>query len=252
MGEHDEALSHAFDGQAAALERSAVFTDVAALERLVTFAALPAGARVLDAGCGPGLVAEAFLAAGHRVTGVDLSAEMVARARARCARFADRASFQQVRLQDLYAGAPFDAAVSRFVVHHAGDPDEFLAAQVARLRPGGAVVVSDHVADPDPEGARWHASIEIARDGTHVRNLTAGELRDAFARAGLVNVRLVEEPLDLDFDEWFDRGTPRAPKAEVRRMLLAGRARGFDPTPRPDGGITIRAVRALVRGEWPG
>jgi 2-polyprenyl-3-methyl-5-hydroxy-6-metoxy-1,4-benzoquinol methylase len=249
MDEHDRALSRAFDGQAAAFERSAVSTDAAALARLVSFAALPAGASILDAGCGPGLVAEAFLAAGHRVMGVDLSAEMVARARARCARFGDRACFEQVRLQDLPAGAPFDAAVSRFVVHHVRDPDAFLAAQAARLRPGGAVVVSDPVADPDPERARWHASIELARDGTHVRNLTAGELCDAFARAGLVNVRLVEEALDLDFDEWFDRGTPREPKEEVRRALLAGRARGFAPEPRPDGGITIHAVRALVRGE---
>jgi hypothetical protein len=34
----------------------------------------------------------------------------------------------------------------------------------------------------------------------------------------------------------------------VRRILLAGSARGFRPIARPDGGITIRAVRVLVRG----
>lgn len=36
---------------------------------------------VRDAGCGPGLVAEAFLRDGHRIVGVDLSAKMTARAR---------------------------------------------------------------------------------------------------------------------------------------------------------------------------
>ena len=249
MDAHDEALSKAFDRQAPLFERSPVQTDAAALARLVAFAALPSGAHVLDAGCGPGLVAEAFLTAGCRVTGVDLSAEMVGRARARCARFGDRATFTQGRLDDLPRGAGFDAAVSRFVLHHVQEPGAFLAAQAARVRPGGAVVASDHVGDPDPARARWHAEIELARDVTHVRCLSPGELLDAFARAGLGTLRLAEEPLDLDFDEWFDRGTPRATKDEVRRMLLAGRARGFEPVPRPDGGVTIRAVRALVRGE---
>lgn len=249
MDPHDEALSKAFDAQAPVFERSPVQTDPAALARLVAFAALPAGAHVLDAGCGPGLVAEAFLAAGFRVTGVDLSAEMIGRARARCARFGDRASFTQGRLDDLPPGAAFDGAVSRFVLHHVQDPDAFLVAQATRIRPGGAVVASDHVGDPDPARARWHADVETARDVTHVRCLSPGELLDAFARAGLARLQIAEEPLAFDFDEWFDRGTPRAPKDEVRRMLLAGRARGFDPAPRPDGGITIRAVRALVRGE---
>jgi 2-polyprenyl-3-methyl-5-hydroxy-6-metoxy-1,4-benzoquinol methylase len=251
MDPHDQALSRAFDGQAPQFERSPVAGDAAALSGLVAFAGLPAGAHVLDAGCGPGLVAEAFLAAGCRVTGVDLSAQMIARARARCARFGPAASFVQVRVDDLPPGAPFDAAVSRFVFHHVTEPRAFLAAQVARLRPGGVVVASDPISDPDPARAAWHARVEQDRDLTHVRNLTAGELVDLFAGAGLAGIRLLEEPLELDFDEWFDRGTPRASKEEVRRTLLAGTARGFAPVARPDGRITIRMVRALVRGERP-
>jgi SAM-dependent methyltransferase len=251
MDPHDEALSKAFDRQAPLFERSPVSTDAAALGRLVAFAALPAGAHVLDAGCGPGLVAEAFLDAGFRVSGVDLSAEMIARAQARCARFGARASFAQRHLDTLPPDAGYDAVVSRFVLHHVQDPLTFLAAQVTRLRPGGVLVASDHVIDPEPARAAWHTRVEIDRDTTHVRNLTPGALVDLLARVGLRDVRLVEEPFELDFDEWFDRGTPRAPKAEVRRMLEAGRARGFEPVPRPDGGITIRLVRALVRGERP-
>lgn len=248
MDPHDEALSRAFDGQAPRFERSAVVADAASLARLVELAGLAPGGHVLDAGCGPGLVAEAFLAAGYRVTGVDLSAEMVARARARCARFGDRGAFERRRLDDVAAAPAFDGSVSRLVLHHVEDPVAFVAAQAARVRPGCAVIASDHVTDPDPAKARWHAGIERARDVTHVRNLTAGELADAFARAGLAEVRLVEEALELDFDEWFDRGTPGAPKEEVRRQLLAGAARGFEPEPRPDGHVAIRVVRALVRG----
>jgi SAM-dependent methyltransferase len=252
MDAHDEALSRAFDRQAPQFERSALVTDRDALARLVRFAALPPGARVLDAGCGPGLVAEALLEAGCQVVGADLSAEMIARARARCARFGARARFEHGPLDALPAEPAFDAAVSRLVLHHVPDPRAFLGAQVARVRAGGAVVASDHVADPDPARARWHREIEAARDRTHTRNLSSGELADAFAAAGLADVALLEEPATLDFDEWFDRGTPARPKDEVRRAMLAGRARAFVPDPRPDGRIAIRVVRALVRGVKPG
>ena len=117
---------------------------------------------------------------------------------------------------------------------------------------GGIVVASDHTTDVEPVGAEWHQEIEVARDRTHVRNLAPGEMVDALARAGLVRIGFVEEEFELDFDEWFDRGTPSMPKARVREMVESGRARGFDPVRRADGGITIRCVRTLVRGVRPG
>jgi SAM-dependent methyltransferase len=250
MGSHDRDLSQAFDSQAPRFERAPVQTDPAALARLVAFAALPPDSSVLDAGCGPGLVAEAFLAAGHRVHGVDLSAEMVRRARARCERFGARARFEQGSALDLAADT-FDGAVSRLVLHHVPDAAAFVAAQAARVRAGGVVVACDHTGDPDPAAARWHDEIERARDMTHTRCLPPGELLELLARADLERLTFEEEAFDLDFDEWFDRGTPALPKEEVRRLLLAGRARGLAPVPRPDGGVTMRCWRALARGVRP-
>jgi 2-polyprenyl-3-methyl-5-hydroxy-6-metoxy-1,4-benzoquinol methylase len=248
VARHDEELRVAFDGQAAAFERSAVHTDAAALARLVAFAALPPGSRVLDAGCGPGLVSEAFLAAGHAVHGVDLSGEMIARARARCARFGDRGRFEQGSVFDLAQAATFDAAVSRYVVHHVEDPAAFLRRQAELLRPGGVLVACDPTTDPDPTRRGWHQEIERARDRTHTAHLTLGALVDAVSAAGFVSVRVEEDPIDLDFDEWFDRGTPALPKAEVRRMILGGIARGFAPEALPGGSVRLRVWRALVRG----
>src|SRR5207248_2972285 len=98
--------------------------------------------------------------------------------------------------------------------------------------------------------AGWHQEIERARDRTHVGNLAPGEMVDALVRAGLVRIAFVEEEFELDFDEWFDRGTPSMPKARVREMVESGRARGFDPwrrttsTRRPAGRTSrIRARR---------
>lgn len=251
MDPRDRDLREAFDGQAARFERSPVAADRAALERLVAFADLAPCARVLDAGCGPGLVSEALLEAGHGVHGVDLSAEMIARARKRCARFGERARFEQRSLLDLAPEAPYDAAISRFVVHHLEDPLAFVRRQVELLRPEGVVAICDQTGDPDPGRFRWHQQIERARDRTHTRHLTPGALVDLLVAAGAEDVRAIEEPFDLDFDEWFDRGTPALPKEEVRRTLLAGRARGLTPVPRPDGGVTMRCWRALARGVKP-
>lgn len=252
--EHDRSLAHAFDGQAAQFERAPVQSDPKALRRLVAFADLPAGSRVLDAGCGPGLVAEAFLEAGHAVAGIDLSAEMVARAERRCERFGDRAIFRCGSVFEDHPdlGGPFDAAVSRYVLHHVADPLAFIRCQAALLRPGGVLVLSDHTTDPDPSRASWHQQVEKARDQTHTANLTPVGLADLLAEAGLVAVRLIEEDFTLDFDEWFDRGTPAESKEAVRVRFLSGPpARGFQVMPRPDGGFTIACWRAIVRATKP-
>jgi SAM-dependent methyltransferase len=133
------------------------------------------------------------------------------------------------------------------VLHHSPDPAKFVRHQASLLRPGGVLVLCDHSTDPAGGRAAWHQEIECLRDRTHTRNLSGGQLVDLFAAAGLVDVRSEEERFELDFDEWFDRGTPSAPKSEVRARLLTGSARGFAPV--EDGQrLRIACVRALLRG----
>src|SRR5690242_21680660 len=112
MDGRERALAEAFDGQAERFEGAPVQKDPVALARMVEFAGLRDDSRVLDAGSGPGLVAGAFLAAGPRVHGVDLSGEMVRRARPRPARFGESARFARGCVFGIAAAAPFDAAVT--------------------------------------------------------------------------------------------------------------------------------------------
>ncbi len=139
-------------------------SDPAALARLVQFAELGPDRLVLDAGCGPGLVSAALLAGGHRVAGIDLSGEMIGRARTRCSPYGERARFLQGSLfdQSIEELGPFDAAVSRYVLHHVVEPARFLARQIELVRPGGTLVLCDHVTAPDPAIAAHHNAIEIA------------------------------------------------------------------------------------------
>ena len=248
MSHHDDALASAFDGQAARFERAPVQSDPERLKLLIRAADFYPDSLVLDAGCGPGLVSGALLDAGHRVVGVDLSAEMIARARSRCAAHEDRARFQQGSLFDVELTGPFDASISRYVLHHVTDPEAFIRRQIDLLRPGGVLVVSDHTTDPDFGRAERHQEFERARDTTHTRNFPPGAIVDLLARLGLGSIGLTEVAFTLDFDEWFDRGTPAEPKEAVRsRLRSAPPMRGFQPVPLDDGSVRIDCWQAIVR-----
>jgi 2-polyprenyl-3-methyl-5-hydroxy-6-metoxy-1,4-benzoquinol methylase len=104
---------------------------------------LPAGASILDAGCGTGSLALMLAAEGYGVTGVDFSPEMIARARAK-----DTAGKVDWRVGDIAAlalGETFDAALSvADVFNHLETPDAWesaLRSVGAHLRPGGLVFV---------------------------------------------------------------------------------------------------------------
>ncbi|MBI5650052.1 MAG: methyltransferase domain-containing protein [Chloroflexi bacterium] len=110
----------------------------AELEDLI--ARLPAEANVLDAGCGAGVPVAEFLAERFAVTGVDISAEQLARARERV----PRATFLQ---QDLIAlnvppGA-FDAIACFYaLIHVPRDQHARVLAHFARaLKPGGYLLL---------------------------------------------------------------------------------------------------------------
>ena len=72
---------HLGDGMDAETHRH--FTDFANMAKAL---ALPAGARILDVGCGSGWLSEYFARLGYEVTGIDISDELIAMARERVAR----------------------------------------------------------------------------------------------------------------------------------------------------------------------
>jgi 2-polyprenyl-6-hydroxyphenyl methylase/3-demethylubiquinone-9 3-methyltransferase len=101
------------------------------------------GMRVLDVGCGGGLVAEALARLGAEVTGIDASETSIAVARQHAAESDVAVTYECAVPEDLARrGDAFDAVVSMEVVEHVADLDAFLAALAALAKPEGPIVLA--------------------------------------------------------------------------------------------------------------
>ena len=110
---------------------------------LVRFAGIRAGQKVLDVGCGTGVVSLTAARAGANVQGLDLTPELVARARENAALMKLDAAFQEGDAEALpFPDATFDVVVSQFGHMFAPRPDVTLAQMLRVLKPGGTIAFS--------------------------------------------------------------------------------------------------------------
>ena len=99
----------------------------------------PRGLRVLDVGCGGGLLSEAFAAMGCEVTGVDRSAPTLASARAHAVQSGRSIRYLDGSAESLPSDAQaFDVVVCCDVLEHVDSPDVVIGEIARVLKPGGA------------------------------------------------------------------------------------------------------------------
>jgi len=100
-----------------------------------------AGLKLLDIGCGGGLVSEPMARLGFSVTGIDAAAPAIGVACAHAAAGGLEIDYRVAAAEQLAtAGERFDAALALEIVEHVADRDAFFAALGALVRPGGAVI----------------------------------------------------------------------------------------------------------------
>ena len=147
-------------------------------------------ARVLDVGCGAGLLSEALAREGAQVTALDLAPELVEIAKLHLLESGLKVDYRLQSVEALAAELPgsFDAITCMEMLEHVPDPGSVLQACATLLRPGGRLFVSTLNRTPLAfaaaiVGAEYLAG--IIQKGTHeyrsfIRpSELAGWLRDA-------------------------------------------------------------------------
>ena len=133
------------------------------------------GARVLDVGCGGGILSEALARAGAQVTGIDLAPRVLEVARLHLHESRLEVEYRLISVEALAAEMPatFDAVACMEMLEHVPDPGSVIAACAALLKPGGrlylstlnrtplafgaAIVGAEYVANLLPRGTHHYA-----------------------------------------------------------------------------------------------
>ena len=102
------------------------------------------GKRVLDVGCGGGLLTEALAAKGAEATGIDLAAEVIEVAKLHGLESKIKASYQKISAEDLAVKVPasFDLVCCLEMLEHVPDPASVITAVAALAKPGATVMFS--------------------------------------------------------------------------------------------------------------
>lgn len=114
-----------------------------AAPRLVAFARVTPGAELLDVGCGTGVVALTAARAGARASGLDLTPELLERAKQNAALMKVEVQWQLGDAEQLpFPDAKFDFVVSQFGHMFAPRPDVTVQQMLRVLKPGGTIAFS--------------------------------------------------------------------------------------------------------------
>lgn len=180
------------------------------------------GLRLLDIGCGGGLLSEPMARLGFAVTGVDASARNIGAARAHAGAQGLAIDYRCATAEQLLAegGRPFDLVLNMEVVEHVADPRAYLADTARLVAPGGMMIVATL--------NRTLKSLALAKIGAEyvLRWVPAGthdwrkflkpdEIRDMLADQPV----RVEGPYGLSYDPLADRWDETS-DASVNYMMV--------------------------------
>lgn len=154
-----------------------------------------AGLRLLDIGCGGGLLSEPMARLGATVVGADAAPRNIPVAQVHAAQSGLDIDYRHTTAEDLAAaGEQFDTVLNMEVVEHVADPQTYLTACQQLLKPGGLHICSTINRNPKSYAMAIVGAEYIMRwlpKGTHdwTKFITPDELFDLLRNAGL-------EPVD--------------------------------------------------------
>jgi len=179
-------------------------------EQFVDLVGVRRGERLLDVGCGPGVLTAPLVArcGEESVSAVDPSPPFVAAARARF----PGVDVREAAAEHLpYDDSTFDAALAQLVVHFMQEPVSGLREMGRVTRPGGIVSASvwDNAGGTGPLSVFWQAVHEVdpaASGEAQLAGSREGHLAELAEEAGLAHVRSTSLTVRItfaSFDEWW-------------------------------------------------
>lgn len=100
------------------------------------------GLRILDIGCGGGILAEPLARMGAKVTGLDATAPAIAAAKQHAKQSGLEIDYRLSTIERFKPSAKFDVVVASEVLEHVADAESFLQNAASMLRPGGVLVIT--------------------------------------------------------------------------------------------------------------
>ncbi|WP_170565045.1 bifunctional 2-polyprenyl-6-hydroxyphenol methylase/3-demethylubiquinol 3-O-methyltransferase UbiG [Ruegeria atlantica] len=149
------------------------------------------GLRLLDIGCGGGLLSEPMARLGAEVVGADAAEGNLPVARIHAEQSGLEIDYRHTTAEDMAAaGEQFDVVLNMEVVEHVADPLGFLTASQQLLKPGGLLICSTINRNPKSYAMAIFGAEVVMRwlpRGTHEWNkfITPDELFDLLRQAGL-------------------------------------------------------------------
>lgn len=153
-----------------------------------------AGLRILDIGCGGGLLSEPMARLGAEVVGADAAPRNIPVAQVHAEQSGLEIDYRHTTAEDMAAaGEQFDVVLNMEVVEHVSDPLAYLTACQELLKPGGLMICSTLNRNPKSYAMAIIGAEHVMRwlpKGTHDwrKFLTPDELCDLIGKAGLVAV----------------------------------------------------------------
>jgi SAM-dependent methyltransferase len=181
-------------------------------EQYVDLLGVRRGDRVLDVGCGPGVLTAPLVerCGAENVAAVDPSGSFVAAARERF----PGVDVHEAAAESLpFADAAFDTALAQLVVQFMADPVAGLREMGRVTRPGGIVSASvwDNAGTTGPLQLFWRAAEEVdpeAHDEGRQAGSREGHLAELATAAGLRLVRSTSLTVSVHFPSFEDWWTP--------------------------------------------
>mmetsp|Transcript_1247 Transcript_1247/g.1313 ORF Transcript_1247/g.1313 Transcript_1247/m.1313 type:complete len:271 (-) Transcript_1247:89-901(-) len=106
------------------------------------------GHRVLDVGCGGGILSESMARLGGEVTGLDISSTAITAAKGHLehvsSELKDKVNYYEMPVEDLAADKPplYDVVCASEIIEHVVDPGEFINSLSLLTKPGGILFIS--------------------------------------------------------------------------------------------------------------